>query len=1234
MDTRITEPEFTASIASWVNVILDRDPSLPFKEARCEQRGYGSRTRRDLTLIDASGKVALTGEIKLPYAQDGATPRNDGVVDGARKKAEEAGSPYFFTWNVNEMILWETFKAGVHHQDRNYRRWVVSDVRTPADLAHPIVEKQIKRWLGAFLGEYAQIYLGKASIGVLPPDEKFIDTLESFLARPIHLTLEQLEKRAASVPFRAELDEWMRDKLGLVLSDAPDDIRDNRERAAKSACYVLLNRLVFYEAMIKRYGRLLGPLQVPEHVRTGDGLLEEIMSLFRRACEATADYETVFGEDPRDLGARVPFYSDEAVPHWRELVKGIHRFDFTKLNYDVIGRIFERLVGPEERHKYGQFFTRPEVVDLINAFCVRKADATVMDPACGAGTFLVRAYARKKTLDPTRAHGQLLKELYGVDFSAFATHLCTINLATRDLIDEENYPQIARSDFFDTGRHLPLLTLPSRSPVGAARGTTSAGEARRVMVPLLDAIVSNPPYQRQEEIRSSRNKKGAGPRPGTKEYYMRQAEEESGIRFSGRSDLHCYFWPHASSFLRDSGYLGFLTSSQWLDVEYGFRLQEFLLKNYEILAVIESLDEPWFVGARVQTAISILRKQPDENKRMRNIVRFVQLRAPMGELLFNDGTEPGRQGAAESLRDEIVALGNDTVNARYRARLVPQSKLWEDGVSLGKALGKKPAETNESFPEDPPGDMAQGPYYGGKWGIYLRAPDLWFDILDETRGRWVPLGELAEVRFGVKSGKDCFFFVRDVSAQMLTQEPREAGFERRFGVDRRSVASGRVALVRCGEKHGEIRPIESRFLEPEVHSLMEVKRYTVEARDCARKILLVSAPKKKLRGTYVLRYIEWGESQEWHKGSTCAARAAGHRAWYDLTGHRRGALFWPKSQQYKHLAPANDAGLVCSNNLYDVFAAPGLNLRVLAGLLNSTWVTFSKYQYGRPVGVEGNLKTEVVDVNMMLVPDPRQASDAARRKVAVAFERMKSRHALQFLSPRRLRRMAYTLAGKTEELELLSDMSELDMADRRQLDDAVLQVLGVRSAARRGELIEALYRELHEMFEAIRDKEEKAADFKKRAKRKTRLTPRDVALQIIREIEASRPRLLLGLLDFIPTPCATDTYELPHVGQPSFHADMFEPNGLKFGRKHLISVRSPAQARLLLEAWRAGIRGAVSLPQDGALCEQVHRDWLSFTSDREEALRKLAAERTADEDMQADIMVELSKLLTRRHVPE
>ena len=39
----------------------------------------------------------------------------------------------------------------------------------------------------------------------------------------------------------------------------------------------------------------------------------------------------------------------------------IESVDFRQVPSDVVGRIFQKLIGPEERHRYGQHFTGDDV---------------------------------------------------------------------------------------------------------------------------------------------------------------------------------------------------------------------------------------------------------------------------------------------------------------------------------------------------------------------------------------------------------------------------------------------------------------------------------------------------------------------------------------------------------------------------------------------------------------------------------------------------------------------------------------------------------------------------------------------------------------------------------------------------------------------------------------------------------------------------------------------------------
>ena len=306
--------------------------------------------------------------------------------------------------------------------------------------------------------------------------------------------------------------------------------------------------------------------------------------------------------------------------------------------------------------------------------------------------------------------------------------------------------------------------------------------------------------------------------------------------------------------------------------------------------------------------------------------------------------------------------------------------------------------------------------------------------------------------------------------------------------------------------------------------------------------------------------------------------------------------------------------------------------------MNSTWVVLSKFQYGRPVGVEGNLKTEVVDVKMMLVPDPTDTPEPAQERVALAFEKLKQRHALYFLSERRLRHMAYTQAGKERDLEKLSDQCELDMDDRRELDDAVLEMLGVQSPEQRQALIDELYDYLREFFEVTRQKEEKAIINKNKARRLVLVRPAEVAAQILAEIKEDHPELLRRYdPDFLNLNRSLDTYDLPAEGQPQELRDLYHDRGVVFmkGKKCIatIDTHMPEQDPLIILLAKSGIRGLVPIPHEKDECQRVLQEYGDFIRRREDAVWVLIANRTHDEDMQEKIYAALMLLMTREDNP-
>ena len=293
--------------------------------------------------------------------------------------------------------------------------------------------------------------------------------------------------------------------------------------------------------------------------------------------------------------------------------------------------------------------------------------------------------------------------------------------------------------------------------------------------------------------------------------------------------------------------------------------------------------------------------------------------------------------------------------------------------------------------------------------------------------------------------------------------------------------------------------------------------------------------------------------------------------------------------------------------------------------MNSTWAVLAKFQYGRPVGNEGNLKTEVVDVTLMPVPDPRSSGADHQRRVALAFQALKQRPALQFLPERRMRQMAYRKGGREAALADLSDQCELDMEDRRELDDAVLELLGVANPRERLELRQRLYAYLRDFFEHARQKEEKAIANKNKAKRKSAATPDEIAAQVLADIRDRFGHLLRPYAEFVDLTQPYDTFDLPVQGVADVHHDLFsDQGGVRFvrGRKQiaLVPARSLEQATLVALVATHGARGLVRAPLAADDCARLHRRYQAFLDDRARRIRQLVEERTGDPELQERVI--------------
>lgn len=129
--------------------IISIDPSLPFSTVEIENKSLKSAKRNDFVIRDKNGKPVITGEAKMPDKVQGGSPFVESVILDAQGKANDLGVPYFFTWNVNRLVLWETFQKGVPVIERRIGVYDVMEdtpIGKSGEIANPFTEKRSKRF--------------------------------------------------------------------------------------------------------------------------------------------------------------------------------------------------------------------------------------------------------------------------------------------------------------------------------------------------------------------------------------------------------------------------------------------------------------------------------------------------------------------------------------------------------------------------------------------------------------------------------------------------------------------------------------------------------------------------------------------------------------------------------------------------------------------------------------------------------------------------------------------------------------------------------------------------------------------------------------------------------------------------------------------------------------------------------------------------------------------------------
>lgn len=265
---------------------------------------------------------------------------------------------------------------------------------------------------------------------------------------------------------------------------------------------------------------------------------------------------------------------------------------------DPLGDAYCAIRSPGERRPLGQTYTPHPIIEAMLRWASDHGTPTrVVDPGAGSGRYLLAAGRRFPEA-----------ELHGSDVDPLATLMLRANLAAAGL---------------------------------AGRARVHLGDYRALALPEAEGptlFIGNPPYVRHHQIA-----------PEWKAWLLQTARRH-GLHASALAGLHVHFFLATAEYGRRGDFGAFITSSEWLDVNYGALVRRLLLDELggQSLHVLAPEAQP-FSDATTTGAITCFRIG-DTVPAMK--VRRVESVSDLGRLA--KGRSVSRQRLAETNRWSVL----------------------------------------------------------------------------------------------------------------------------------------------------------------------------------------------------------------------------------------------------------------------------------------------------------------------------------------------------------------------------------------------------------------------------------------------------------------------------------------------------------------------------------------------------------------------------------------------------
>jgi hypothetical protein len=1112
---------------------------------------------------------------RTPFALIGlasptVSPQAVTLINYLGRRARAHKLPYLLVCNQREAILLPTpARDGMIKEPLRKYPVIFSISPNATDPITPIERNELINVADHMVSDLRDLHRDGSLDLVLPDVDFFVDRLTRTV-QALNPIVKQsfLTKLRMDPMFGNEISNW------AIPQGIPADLNspDFAEAVVRQAIYRLLGKIIFYQSLRRAVIQL--PAMDLAGLDSGQ-VLPRLSYCFSEAHKI--DYHAVFREDIVD---KLPF-PEAALVELRNLINDLNTRDFAHLPQDVVGAVFERLIPPEDRHALGQFFTRESLVDLIVGFCVRHPEDRVLDPTCGTGTFLIRSYDRLRTALGQHDHNLLLSQLWGIDIAPFPAELATINLFRQQIGVLGNFPRILNEDFFNI--------VPGgiyRFPPLKADSTIKSSENGMIdeQMPFFDAIVGNFPYvsadrieQREKHYLEKINRRLASewlqeyPEgftfPNKTDERQHRLARQRGLDIapylekakpiiSTYADLYVYLFWHAAAFLKPGGRMGIVTSNAWLDVGYGYALQRFFLDHFKIVAVLESRCEPWFDQAAVNTVVTILERCDSQQERDAHPARFVKIKRRLDDLVPWD--------IHLDALNRWIGIGKlvQRIGAVWQASDDPTNpNTWEDddfrvrSVRQG-ALRSQLEEREQTV----------------KWGVYLRAPQVYFDLLHQSGNILALLRDIAPPARGGTTRINDFFHLDQATIQ-------------RWGID-------------------------EEYCLPLIKSPSETDTILINPNELSLKVFVCRKSKEELikkNQIGTLRYIEWGEQQEyksgvqrgmkWPDGPWVKNRKPG---WYSLPESEThlSRLFFTQAYGDRHIQRYCPIALVADARLY--FLSPPVEIvELVSAILNSSIDAFFAELAGRVTMGDGVLELKVEDArDYLYIPDVRRFDQPSREAILAAFQPLLER-------------------------PIGNVFEEITKPDRQALDRVVLRAMGLNPE-------EWLTRIYDGLTTLVRERVELGKMRSLSRKNKPKKAASRIREEILQEL------LPDGLPEF-PGSFLSQAALNGNFREIPVHDEPYQYKGYFMGKEEMtttsgrtIQLANPYEVRYILYAQNSG-QQVIRIPENPLEVTRTVNNYLRYLKELRKQLYDSFFTRTLEQSIAERFVLEIWK---QYHLPE